>query len=173
MICSKTASSSGQCVEVGEDVVADASAGCADDRDPLREKASTDKTQDVRGRLVEPLRIVDDADEGGFVRDVCQQAEHCHADEEPVRWIAPIQAESGGECGRLWRWEVLEPLEKRPTKLVQTRKGELHLRLDTRSADDSAVGSTFGEIVEERRLADSGFSAQDERLAAARLRLQQ
>ena len=46
-----------------QDVVADAGARSAHDRDALGDEAAGDEAQDLRGGAVEPLRVVDDADE--------------------------------------------------------------------------------------------------------------
>ena len=50
-------------------VVSDARARRADERDPLREEASRHEPDDLRGGLIEPLGVVDDADEGMLLGD--------------------------------------------------------------------------------------------------------
>ena len=49
--------------ESGEDVVARRCAGGAHNYDPLGEQATADEGENLGGGLVEPLRVVDDANE--------------------------------------------------------------------------------------------------------------
>ena len=65
----------GQLRQPGEDLVADAGTRCAHQRDPLGEQATGDESEDLCGGLVEPLRVVHDADQRLLLGDVCQKAE--------------------------------------------------------------------------------------------------
>jgi hypothetical protein len=59
----------GQVREFGQEVVADAGPCRTDKRDALGEKAPRGESEDLRGHLIEPLRVVDDADERLLVGD--------------------------------------------------------------------------------------------------------
>ena len=65
----------GQLRQPGEDLVADARTRGAHQRDPLGEQATADKGKDLCGGLVEPLRVVHDADQRLLLGGVCQEAE--------------------------------------------------------------------------------------------------
>jgi hypothetical protein len=148
----------------GQHLVADAGARGTHERDPLREKAPGREAEHLRGGIVEPMGVVDDAHERIVLRDVGEQPEHGHADEEPVRGIAGVQAERRGERTRLWPRQVIEPVEHGTAQLVQARKRQLHLGLDARCADDATSDRPLRQVVEERGLADAGLPAQDEHL---------
>ena len=77
----------------GENVVADPRPRGAHDRDPLGEQAAGDEPQDLRRGVVEPLRVVDDADQRLLLGDLGEQRQRGQPDQEPVR--AP-----GRRCGR-------------------------------------------------------------------------
>ena len=86
----------------GEDVVADARAHGAHERDPLGEQAAGDEPEDLRRRLVEPLRVVDDADQRLLLGDLGEQRQRGEADQEPVRRRAgarPNTVASASRCG--------------------------------------------------------------------------
>jgi hypothetical protein len=84
------------------DAVAGAVSHRADERDPLREQAAGDEAEDLRGRLVEPLRIVDETDERLLLGDLREQRQRREPDEEPVRrgaGINPNTVSSASRCG--------------------------------------------------------------------------
>ena len=65
----------GQLRQPGEEVVAYPRARCAHQRDALREEAPGDETKDLGGGLVEPLRVVHEADQRLLLGGVCQKAQ--------------------------------------------------------------------------------------------------
>jgi len=69
--------------EPGEDV-ANARTCRAHQRDRLGEEATADETEDLRGGVVEPLCVVNDADEGLLLGHLGEQCEHGEADHEAV-----------------------------------------------------------------------------------------
>ena len=175
MICSQTAASSGPCTlssssaraslspsppigqlgEPGEDVVADARSRGAHERDPLGEEPAGDEAEDLRGRLVEPLRVVDDADERLLLGDLGEQRQRGEPDQEPVRARAGAQAEHRRERVALRGGQPVEVIEHRRAELMEAAVGQLHLRLDADGRRDAPAGDTVGQVVQQRALADA------------------
>ncbi len=83
----------GQLGESGEDVVATLGASCAHDRDPFGMKAAGNETENLGGGVVEPLGVVDDADERLLLGDLGEQRQRGQAHEEPVRRGVCAQSE--------------------------------------------------------------------------------
>ena len=65
-------------------MVADARARRTDERDALGEEAPGDEPQDLDGGVVEPLRVVDDADQRLVLGDLGEQRQRGKPDQEPV-----------------------------------------------------------------------------------------
>ncbi len=133
--------------------------------DRLREEAAGDEAEDLRGHAVEPLRVVDDAQQRLLLGDVGQQPEDRQSHSEAIRYRAGAQPERGRERVSLRAGEVLQPVEHRGAQLVQT--GELHLGLDAGGAHDAARPRVRHEVVQQRRLPDTRFAAHDEHLRPA------
>ena len=85
-------------------------------------------------RLVQPVRVIDEADQRLLLGYVGEQAQHSQPDEEAVRRVAGHQPERRSERIALRPGKSIEPLQHRPAQLVQTGVGQLHLRLDARSS---------------------------------------
>ena len=89
--------------EPGEDVVAAARPRGAHERDPLGEEAAGDEPEDLRRGVVEPLRVVDDADERLLLGDLGEQRQRGEPDQEPVgrrrRRCRPNTVASASRCG--------------------------------------------------------------------------
>jgi hypothetical protein len=99
------------------------------DPDRLRQQAAGDKGERQRRRLVEPLRVIDHAQQRTFVGHLREQAQHRQPDEEPIRGGAVAQPEHDLERLTLRRRKRREPIEHRPAQLMQTPERQLHLRL--------------------------------------------
>jgi hypothetical protein len=56
-----------------------------DDRDPLGEQAARDEREHTGRRAVEPLRVVDDAEQRLLLRRLRQQVQNGEPDEERIR----------------------------------------------------------------------------------------
>jgi hypothetical protein len=68
-------------------------ARCEHEPHRLGQQAAGDEAERQRRGLVQPLRVVDDAQKGTFLRGLGQQAEHGEADQEPIRRRPRGQAE--------------------------------------------------------------------------------
>ena len=143
----------GSCRQLGEDVVAAARAGGKHERDPLGEEAPADESEDLCGGLVEPLRVVDDADERLLLGDLGEQRQRGEPDQEPVGRRAGAPAEHRRERVALGDGQPVELIQHRSAELMEAAVGELHLRLDADGPGDAPAGDTVGQVAEQRALA--------------------
>ena len=151
--------------EPGEDVVADARARCAHERDPLGKEAAGDEPEDLRGGIVEPLRVVDDADERLLLGDLGEQRQRGEPNQESVGRRAGAPTEHGCERVALGGGQAVEVIQHRRAELVDAAVGELHLRLDANGRRDVPARDTLGYVVQQRALARAGFAAKDDNSA--------
>jgi hypothetical protein len=99
-----------------------------------------DEGQHLSRRVVEPLRVVDEADDRSGRRRVREQRQHREADQEPLRMRAPTQAERGFEGLALRRRQSFAIGQQRRAELVQRRERQLHLCLDAIRAEHEPPG---------------------------------
>ena len=90
------------------------------------------------GGVVEPLRVVDDADQRLLLGDLGQQRQRGEPDQEPVGRRAGAPAEHGRERVALRGGEPVEVIEHRGAELVEAAVGQLDLRLDARPPSQRA-----------------------------------
>ena len=136
---------------------------------PLGQQPARHEGERLRGHPVEPLRVVDDAHQRLFLGDVGQQAQDRQTDEETVRWRPCAQAERGRQCVSLRDRETPEPAEHRRAQCMQAGERELHLRLHAGGVNDPATsGRGVGQVPQQRALADSRLTSQDQHATLAR-----
>ena len=85
--------------------------------------------QHLRGRLIQPLLVVDQADQRPFLGHLRQQAQHGQPDQEPVRRRPGGLAERGPQRVALRYRQLPGAVQHRRAQLMQAREGQLHLRL--------------------------------------------
>ena len=95
--------------------------------DRLGGKAPGREGQGLLRCPVQPLHVVNHADERLFLRHLGQQGQHRQADKETIRSIPAPQAESSPQRIRLGSWQPHQAVEERRAELVQARERELHL----------------------------------------------
>ncbi len=130
-----------------EDVLADAGSGRADKCYPLGEEPAGDEAQNLRGRAIEPLRVVDKTDECLFIGGLGQKCECGEPDQKTVWCGAGGQSEEGPERIALWGRQAIDAIQQRRTELVQPAVGKLHLGFDGIHGQDAPVGGTLGREV--------------------------
>ena len=133
----------------------------------LGQQAPRHEGERQRRGLVQPLRVVDDAQEGPSLGGVRQEAEHRQTHQEPVGCGPGAHAEDDAERVALGSREPVEPVEQRPAQLVEARVGQLHLRLHPHRPGDREVRRGGDQVIEQRGLPDPCLTAQDERTALA------
>ena len=150
--------------QVGEPVEPAPSAPVADrdhDRDRVGQQPPCDEPEQLVRRLVEPLGVVDDAEQRALLGDAAQEAEHRQSDEEPVGRLARRQAERDGERVPLRSRERVKAVEQRRAELMDPRERQLHLGLGARDLLDAERDRLPGRVPQQRRLADPGLAADD------------
>jgi len=95
----------------------------------LGSQAPGHEPQRLRGRLIEPLLVVDQADQRLFPGHLRQQAQHGQPDHEPVRRRPGGLAEGGPQRVPLRRRQVPGAAQHRRAQLMQAGEGQLHFRL--------------------------------------------
>jgi len=151
----------GQLGQPGEDVVADARTRGADERNPLSEDAASDETEDLGGGLIEPLRVVHNADERLLVGDQGEQCQGAEPHQEPIRRRPGRLAEYRRERVALRGGHLLEAVQQRRAELMNAAVGHLHLGLGTDGGRDTPAGDTVGHVAHQRALAHAGLPAQN------------
>ena len=86
-------------------------AGREDDRDRLGDQPARNEPEDLGRRPVEPLRVVDQADERPFLGGFAYEVEHRQAHQEAIRHIAGPQAERRSQRVTLRREQPIEPVQ--------------------------------------------------------------
>ena len=128
--------------------------------DRFRLQPPGDEREDPRGHQVEPLGVVDHAQDRALGCRVGEQVQYGEADEEPTRGRTLLLTERDPQRLVLRRRKPVQPVEERAAELVEPRVGELHLGLDTDDACDDAAVDARRQCIEQRRLADAGLATE-------------
>jgi hypothetical protein len=123
-------------------------ARCERKRDPLRQQAASHEHERSGRSAVEPLRVVDHAQERLLLGSFGQQAENREPDKKRARRPSGAEPEGDAERITLRLRETLDELEDRRTELLQRRVVELHLPLDARSANDAKILARLDRVLE-------------------------
>jgi hypothetical protein len=134
--------------------------------DPLREQPTRDEGERCARCVIEPLRVVDDAQERALVGLFGEEAENGESNHERARWAARAQAERHGQRVTLRVGKTLDEFEERRAEVLQRCVVELGLPLDARSPDDTKVLGRVERVLEQRRLANPWVALQHEDTAA-------
>jgi hypothetical protein len=117
---------------------------------------------------VEPLRVIDQADQRTLLRDLRQQTQNRQRNQEAVWSAALRQPERHLQRVSLRSREELQATEHGRAQLMNAGERKLHLGLDARRARDATSGGALEHVIEQRGLADAGLAAQDKHGAAPR-----
>lgn len=90
------------------------------------------KGEYLRRRTVQPLRVIDHAQQRPLARHLGEQAEHRQPDHESIRWAARAEPESRAQRLLVRTGQARQPVQHRTTDLVQGGVCELPFRLHTR-----------------------------------------
>ena len=96
--------------------------------------------------MIEPLSVVDDADERLLLGDLGEERERGESDQEPVGCRPRAEAEDRRERVVLREGQPLEMVEHGRAELMEAAVGQLHLRLDPDRSRDTPAGDAIGQI---------------------------
>jgi hypothetical protein len=119
-----------------------------------------------RGR-VQPLRVVHHADQRSLAGQVRQQAQGCHDDREAVRDVSAAHAERDPQRVPLRIRETPDSVQEWRAQLVEPGERQLHFLLDTGHPHDAAAGRALRQVIQQRGLAGSRLTADDQNPALA------
>jgi hypothetical protein len=131
-------------------------------RYPLRQQAAPDESEDLGGGLVQPLRVVHDAQHRLLLGDLRHEAERREGDLEPVGAVSGGEPERDAEPATLRLGQRPEAAEHRRAQLVQPGEGKLHLRLDADHAGHRETRRLRGQLSQQFRLADPRLAPYDQ-----------
>ena len=149
----------GQLGQPGQVVVVPGLADREDHHDALGGEPARDEAQDLRRCLVEPVDVVEQADQRlrSRRRPRAGSGPPARRGTDPAvrRSSRPKAVRSASRWGAGRR---SSRVEERRAQLMEPGEGQLHLRLDARGAHDPAAGRVRQEVVEQRGLADAGLA---------------
>ena len=117
--------------------------------------------------MIEPLGIVDHAQQGTLLGGLGQQAQDRKSHQEDVGRGSSGEPEDDRQRLTLGLGEAIQPIEHRRTQLMEAGVCQLHLRLHADGANDVEILRRLDEVLEQGRLTDPGLASQDERSAFA------
>ena len=137
--------------------------GCEDQGHPVRtEPMGTEEKGSGRGG-VQPVRVVDDAQHRVLLRRGGEDRQRGHPHQERLDRGALLLTERDPQGPRLrFGQSTAEPGDG-TQQPVQRRERQRRLDLQTLGAQHGGVAGTCHELVEQRRLADTGLAAHDQR----------
>ena len=133
--------------------------------DALGVEAARDEQQRLGRDLVEPVRVVHEAEHGTAIRHLGEEREARGVDEEALFSAPAPEAQRAAECRRLRAGQPVEMAQRRPHELVERGERKLRLELDTSRGEDVHVAGSVACVPEERGLADSWLAVHDEHAA--------
>ena len=138
--------------------------------DRLRVQPAGGERQRPGGGLVDPLRVVHQAQHRAVLGQVGQQSEHRQPDQERIVVAGPGQPERATDRqGLRWR-QSRDQLDRRTQQQVQHRERQLELRFDADRAQHPGArdSSVLGRgVLQESGLPDPGLPADHQHAAAA------
>jgi hypothetical protein len=126
------------------------------ERDPVRVRPPRDEGEHVRRGPVEPLGVIDQAQDPGLVgRRAREQGQYGQPDQEPVRNGPVGQPESRLEGSPLRSRQVRDLRQQGLRELVDSRVAEFHFRFDSGDAEHPEIPRGPGRVLEQGGLPDS------------------
>ena len=142
-------------------------ADAGDEADAVRVQAAGDEAEHLRRFGIEPVRVIDNAQQRLCFSRPGKQRERRQSHQEPLRRRPCFLAESNPQRAPLRRRQVVQLRQARDQQLVQATELHADLRLDTGDAANPKVRRCCDGVLEQRRLADPRPPAQHQRAAEA------
>ena len=108
------------------------------------------------------MRVVHETEQRPLLGFGGQQAEHGQSDQEPFRDLPGGKAQRDTQTVLLRLRKRVEPGEHRRAELMDPGVRQLHLRLHPRDVHDTKAGGLTSGVLQQRRLADARFAADDQ-----------
>ncbi len=124
-----------------------------------------DKRQRSNRLVVEPLSVVDDAEERTLFSRIRKQCECGETHKERVWSASCRQSEGRPERVSLRARQPINGAEEREEELMEAREPQLHLRFDAHNSGQAEVIRQLGRVLEQRSLPRADLSLQDQRSA--------
>ncbi len=128
-------------------------------RDPFRLEPASHEQQGLGRGVVQPLGVVDTAQDGRLLAGFREEAQYSERDQEAVLDTVSAEAECALERGRLRPGKPADQVQVRPHELMDAGKRQLVLGLDAHAAQHLHVRGLRLRVLEQSRLPDSGCSA--------------
>ena len=135
------------------------------EHDALGIEPARDELQRVGGPGIEPVGVVDEAQDRLLLGELGQQRQRTGVDEEALLPAAVREPERGPQRGGLRCGQPVEVAQRRAQKLLQRGERQLGLRLDPARGEHVHVARAGARVLEQDRLADTGLAAQRQRSA--------
>lgn len=133
----------------------------------FRVQAAGDEGECLSGLEVEPLCVVDDAEQRLLLGGACKQREGGEGDLKPLRCWAHSKAEGHAQRIALWRGKPINARQEWNDQLVEAGKADVGFGLDAKSPGDSEITGCVDGVIKECGLSDSGLAADDQRTTRA------
>jgi len=153
---------------VGRERACVAVPGGEHDGDAVGTQPSRGDHHRLGGGLVEPVRVVDDAQQGSVLGRLSEHREGRERDQERLDCALVRQAERDAQRTGLRGREPIERTEDRPEQTVQCSERQLRLRLHSLGTQDPhVVDGVRDEVIEQRGLPGSGLPGHQQRSGAS------
>ena len=118
------------------------------ERDPLGQQAASHERERSGRCAVEPLRVVDQAQERLLLGSFGEEAESREPDKKRARRLSRAEAERNVERVTLRIGQTLGESHDRRAELLQRRVVELHLPFDARGPNDAKILARLDRVLE-------------------------
>jgi hypothetical protein len=125
----------------------------------VRSDASRDECEHLCRGLIEPLRVVYDAEQRLLSTNLREQPEDGKTEEKAVRRDPRAQTEGRLDCIPLRLRQQLEAIEERSAQLVQTGERKLHLGLNSDRSRYANTCRSGQRVLQEGRFSDARVTA--------------
>ena len=116
---------------------------------------------------IEPLRVVDEAENRPSLGRRREQRQHARRGEEAIRSAGRREAEGGRQRGPLGAGKAREQIDDRAHEAVQPRVVEVGFSFDAGDRQHEHLASAIGRVPHQRGLAHPGLGADHQRPALA------
>jgi hypothetical protein len=125
----------------------------------------------LRRRSVEPLPVINQADQWLGFGNLREESEDSKPDQETIGRGPWPKSERRGERLALRTWQTLEMIEERRAELVEPGERQFHLGLHAGRAHDTTSGRLPEDVVEQGCLANTGVASHHHGRAGAAARV--